>query len=101
MLRNEFKFLNVHKFMNTLGHLQNKGSSSLTLQETRSIHDYPYQDSFLQKRLHDSFISATTMYLVLLCYKLHLQGISLPCQQLNSVKLDKKYDPCFCTCINS
>ena len=51
--------------MNTLGHLQNKGSPSLTLQETQSIRDYPYQDSFFQKRLNDSFISATTIYLVL------------------------------------
>ena len=41
-LRNEFNFWNVHGVINTLGLLQSKWSQkgfTLTLQETRSIHD--------------------------------------------------------------
>ena len=41
-LRNELNFWNVHGIMNTFGLLQSKWSplwASLTLQETRSIHD--------------------------------------------------------------
>ena len=41
-LRNEFDFWNVHGIINTSGRLQSKCSSkrfTLTLQETRSIHD--------------------------------------------------------------
>ena len=38
-LRNEFNFWNVHGIMNTSGHVQSKGGFTLTLQETRSIHD--------------------------------------------------------------
>ena len=41
-LRNEFDFWNVHGIMNTSGLLQSKESRkgfTLTLQETRSIHD--------------------------------------------------------------
>ena len=38
-LRYEFDFWNVHGIMNTRGLLQSKWSPSLTLQETRSIHD--------------------------------------------------------------
>ena len=41
-LRNEFNFWNVLGIMNTKGPLQSKGSPkgfTLTLQETRSIHD--------------------------------------------------------------
>ena len=42
-LRNEFYFWNVHGTMNTSGLLQSKwnpmGFFTLTLQETRSIHD--------------------------------------------------------------
>ena len=38
-LRNEFNFWNVHGIMNTSGLLQSKWGFTLTLQETRSIHD--------------------------------------------------------------
>ena len=38
-LRNEFNFWNVHGNMNTSGLLQSNSSFTLTLQETRSIHD--------------------------------------------------------------
>ena len=37
-LRNKLNFLSVHEIMNTLGLMQSKGFT-LTLQETRSVHD--------------------------------------------------------------
>ena len=38
-LRNEFDFWKVHGIMNTWGLLQSKWGFTLTLQDTRSIHD--------------------------------------------------------------
>ena len=58
-LRNKFSFLNIHGIMNTLGLLQSKRNPkgfTITLQETRSIHDSMKRSKILIYCLYLHFI---------------------------------------------